>query len=155
MIPTPFPSTILLPVRYISCSPSVCFKSTTTRKAPGRVVWEPRQADLGHAIIWVPHVFGVLKRVPAKDQKSSLPKCRGPPSYRRKRSPRCQVPRGPGFAQRRVVEPGVDAEGSVSPRLSADRDSSEQPLWLNWGEKEAAGKGERGITLRNLLAPNR
>lgn len=50
-------------------------------------------------------------------------------------------PRGPGALLREGAR-SRDAEGSVSPRLSLGRDS-EQPLWLNWGGKEAAGKGER------------
>ena len=48
-----------------------------------------------------------------------------------------------------------DAEGIVSPLLSPGLDSEEQPLWLNWGGKEAVGEGGEGITLRSLLVPNR
>lgn len=33
---------------------------------------------------------------------------------------------------------------AFNPPLSAGQDSSEQPHRLNWGGKEAAGKGERG-----------
>lgn len=53
-LPCPTPS----PICSISCSLSGCFKSTTTKKAPGRVSWEPKQAYLGHTIYLVPQVWG-------------------------------------------------------------------------------------------------
>ena len=100
--------------------------------------------------------MGVLRRLPLRDLENSLPKCGGwgsPPSEGSGQKNPAVQSRGP-VLPREGTRNG-DAEGSVSPRLSLGLASEEQPLWLNWGGKEAVGEGGEGITLRSLLVPNR
>lgn len=147
--PAPTPS----PICSISCSPSGCFKSTTTKRSSG-------QGQLGqNRHIWgtlslVPQVWGVLRRLQSGTWRTRSLSAGGGGARLRKR-----VGKNPAVQSRDPVPPregtrNLDAEGTVSPRLFAGLDSEEQPLWLNWGGKEAVGRG-RDPAFTGLLVPNR
>lgn len=108
--PPPAPSLPCLtpsPICSVSCSPSGCFKSTTT-KSSGQGQLGAKTGIFGAHYLLGTTSMGVLRRLPVRDLENSLSKCwgrRSPPSEGGGQKPPQSSP-GTGSAKRRDQKPG-------------------------------------------------
>lgn len=121
------------PVCCLSSNSSRRFKSTQTL-GPGQ--WGAVAGGVGEHHLPGSTFVAFLRIAPGRYQESWLPG-EGVCLRKKERPWRPGLTR-PGFAE--TVSTGAGA-GMWKAALCAGQDSSEQPFWLNWGKKGAAGKG--------------